>query len=444
MKKLWVLLSLVACWGIIQQTAATTEAQTGLMILTIAALLWMTEAIHLSVTALLIPVLAVLLQVLSVKEALANFAHPIIFLFLGGFALASALHKQGLDKYIALQVLKIARGQTGIACILLFATTALLSMWISNTATTAMMLPIALGMLGGISYESRPRIFWFLLLGISYSASIGGIATLVGSPPNAIAASALKYSFSDWLAVGLPITIVLLPVLWLVLYLVFQPQLKGLSPPEQDLDFVWNTPRLLVLAIFALTATLWIGGEPIGKALGIQKDFDTVVALFAILLLHLSGCVGWKDIEKTTDWGVLLLFGGGLTLSAILKTSGANAWLATQLIQWVDGVGLVALLFTLVLFVIFLTEVSSNTALTALLVPTFISMAGLLGISQELVAITIALAASCAFMLPVATPPNAIVFGSGFIPQKQMMKVGLILNLISAVLITLLVWLLIA
>ncbi|HEA26633.1 MAG TPA: Anion transporter, partial [Ectothiorhodospiraceae bacterium] len=195
-------------WGL----ALELELRTGLAILSMVTILWVTETFHITVTALLIPLLAVISGIFTVAESLVNFAHPIIFLFLGGFALAAALKRQGLDRRIALLVMRIARGQMNLGVILLFAVTAFTSMWISNTATTAMMLPLALGLLSALPYEKNRRTYWFVLLGIAYSANIGGIGTLVGSPPNAIAAAAMGIGFAQWLQFGLPTVLVMFPL----------------------------------------------------------------------------------------------------------------------------------------------------------------------------------------------------------------------------------------
>ncbi|NOR51588.1 MAG: DASS family sodium-coupled anion symporter, partial [Gammaproteobacteria bacterium] len=216
---------LVIYWGL----ELDSQLRVGLSILATITILWVTETFHITITALLIPLLTVLSGTFSVTEALVNFAHPIIFLFLGGFALAAALKSQGLDRRIALLVMQISRGRMSLGVVLLFAATAFTSMWISNTATTAMMLPLALGLLSALPYEQNRKTYWFVLLGIAYSANIGGIGTLVGSPPNAIAAAAVGIGFAEWLLFGLPTVLVMFPLVVGVLWWVLRPNLSGLS-----------------------------------------------------------------------------------------------------------------------------------------------------------------------------------------------------------------------
>jgi sodium-dependent dicarboxylate transporter 2/3/5 len=274
-------------------------------------------------------------------------------------------------------------------------------------------------------------------LGIAYSANIGGIATIVGTPPNAIAASALGLSFYDWLIIALPISLILLPLMWVILYAYLKPNLTLVKSDVLEAQpFIWNRQRILVIIIFIITASLWIFGGFIQDVLGEVKDFDSWVAIIAIIALHGSKVLSWKEFERNTQWGVLLLFGGGLALSAILSQTEANLFLAQQLADLSHGLNLYWLLLLIILFIIFMTEISSNTALSALMIPTFMGMADVMGFDQTMIVSAIALAASCAFMLPVATPPNAIVFSSGYIPQKIMMESGLILNLIFGLIIT--------
>ncbi|MEZ9018012.1 DASS family sodium-coupled anion symporter [Vibrio lentus] len=416
-----------------------TQVNTGLSILVFVAILWLTEAIHVSITALLVPLLAVLFGVFNTPAALANFSNPIIFLFMGGFALAAALNKQELDKAIADKVLILAKGKMSVAVFMLFGVSAGLSMWISNTATTAMMLPLVLGIMNKVDQSEDRNTYVFVLLGIAYCASIGGIATVVGSPPNAIAAAEVGLSFTEWMALGLPITMLLLPVAMIILYVMTKPKLDH----KFELDHApveWTNSKKITLSIFLLTVTLWIFGKPINAMIGGFSKFDSLVAIGAIVLLGASRAVEWKDVEKTTDWGVLILFGGGICLSNILKATGTSVFLAHSLSGFLETAGVLLTILAVVAFVVFLTEFASNTASAALLVPVFATIAEALGMSPVILSALIAVAASCAFMLPVATPPNAIVFASGHIKQKEMMRIGMVLNLVCILILTLFAW----
>ncbi|WP_188010215.1 SLC13 family permease [Vibrio parahaemolyticus] len=416
------------------------QVVTGISILVFVAILWLTEAIHVSITALLIPMLAVFLGVFNTQAALNNFSNSIIFLFLGGFALAAALHKQKLDQALADKVLLIARGRMSVAVFMLFGVSAGLSMWISNTATAAMMLPLVLGVMTKLDAKKNHNTFLFVLLGIAYSASIGGIATLVGSPPNAIAAAEVGLNFTEWMKLGLPISLILMPIAILVLYTMTKPDLSH----KFELDHKpveWTNGKMVTLAIFLLTVTVWIFSKPINTMLGGFAKFDTLVAIGAILLLGASRAVEWKDIEKTTDWGVLILFGGGICLSNVLKATGTSVFLAHSLTGFLEQAGVLLTILSVVAFVVFLTEFASNTASAALLVPVFATIAEALGLSPVILSALIAVAASCAFMLPVATPPNAIVFGTGHIKQKEMMRIGFVLNIACIGALTLFAWL---
>ncbi|HCE1797298.1 TPA: DASS family sodium-coupled anion symporter [Vibrio parahaemolyticus] len=416
------------------------QVVTGISILVFVAILWLTEAIHVSITALLIPMLAVFLGVFNTQDALNNFSNSIIFLFLGGFALAAALHKQKLDQALADKVLLIARGRMSVAVFMLFGVSAGLSMWISNTATAAMMLPLVLGVMTKLDAKKNHNTFLFVLLGIAYSASIGGIATLVGSPPNAIAAAEVGLNFTEWMKLGLPISLILMPIAILVLYTMTKPDLSH----KFELDHKpveWTNGKMVTLAIFLLTVTFWIFSKPINTMLGGFAKFDTLVAIGAILLLGASRAVEWKDIEKATDWGVLILFGGGICLSNVLKATGTSVFLAHSLTGFLEQAGVLLTILSVVAFVVFLTEFASNTASAALLVPVFATIAEALGLSPVILSALIAVAASCAFMLPVATPPNAIVFGTGHIKQKEMMRIGFVLNIACIGALTLFAWL---
>ena len=427
-----VLLSLALAALVWQLVPGANALRSGLALFVLIAGLWMTQALHLSVTALLVPLLAVLAGLLDVRAALASFAHPVIFVFLGGFALAAALQQQGLDRRLAQALLGLAAGRRGWAVALLMAMTAALSMWISNTATAAMMLPLSLGLLDD---EDGPRERAFVLLGVAYSASIGGIGTLVGSPPNAIAAAQAGIGFAEWMRVGIPMVLVLLPLMGLVLWAVLRPSLAGRRKPLAEVPAAqpWTVDQRKTLLIFALTSAGWVAAAPLGRVLGIAAEMDSVVALAAIVALVATGVIDWPGVEQRTQWGVLLLFGGGLTLSAVMASSGASQYLAGGLTALLEGASPLLLLLAVVAFVVFLTELVSNTASAALLVPIFVGVATALGLPPALFAAAIAVSASCAFMLPVATPPNAIVYGTGLLPQATMMRCGLALNLVCIV-----------
>ena len=436
------ILDIVLFFVLLKVLPYESKASAGLALLAFVAVLWLTEALHVTVTALLVPLLAIALDLVSTKQALVAFADPTIFLFFGGFSLATALHIQKLDKMIANKIMALARGNLFIAIIYLFLITSFLSMWMSNTATAAMMLPLAMGILSQLDREKEHNTYVFVLLGIAYSASIGGMGTLVGSPPNAIVASNLHLTFADWLWYGLPIMIILLPLMIGTLYIIFKPKLH--INFEQSFESIeMNSVRVLTLVIFVVIALTWVFSGQINPLisglLGLQKNiasFDSVVALLAAIVICSTGIASWKQIQESTDWGVLMLFGGGLTLSAVLKDSGASKILADSIVFMIEGQHFYLIGLLVATFIIFLTEFTSNTASAALLVPIFISIAQSLGMPEIGLALIIGLGASCAFMLPVATPPNAIVFGSGQVKQSEMVKAGFVLNLVCIIVIS--------
>jgi sodium-dependent dicarboxylate transporter 2/3/5 len=412
------------------------SANKGLAMLFFIGVLWLTEAIHVTITAILVVVVGTLIGIpdFNAEVGLQSFASPIIYLFFGGFALAAALHVQKLDRKIALKILSLSGGKLSTAVLLIFGVTAFLSMWISNTATTAMMLPLALGILTQVDSKEDRGTFVFVLLGIAYSASLGGLGTIVGSPPNAIAAKALDIAFVDWMKFGIPMMLILLPVLLGAMYLFLKPNLNRTMTLQQDDTIHWTKPRVLTIIVFIVTAVSWILSKQIGAAVGIE-DTDAVVALLAAVAVVSLGLVSWKQVSDNTDWGVLMLFGGGIALSNILKVSGASLVLGETVANGIQTAPLLVVMLAISAFIIFLTEFASNTASAALLVPVFVAIAEHMGIPSEVLVLIIGIGASCAFMLPVATPPNAIVFGTGLIKQTEMIRTGVILNIISTVIV---------
>ncbi|APX61785.1 MULTISPECIES: SLC13 family permease [Acinetobacter] len=446
----WILIIIAAIVAFIlyQVLPYDQNASKGLALLAFIGILWLTEAIHITITALLIPILAVLLAMpmadgdalvpITTQAALTTFADPVIFLFFGGFALATALHIQKLDKKIAMWIISLSGGHLGISVLAIFAVTAALSMWISNTATAAMMLPLALGLLSHLDVEKERKTFVFILLGIAYSASIGGLGTIVGSPPNAIAAKALGYDFADWMKIGLPMMFIILPAMLISLYLVLRPKLNHKVQFVTE-DIPWTRSRIAAMLLFICTALAWIFSKKLTENFGISQP-DTWIAILAACMVAILGTATWKQIAENTDWGVLYLFGGGLTLSAILKDSGSSLVLGQTLANTFGDTSPLVIIFVVATFIIFLTEFTSNTASAALLVPVFAAIADQMGMPKEILVIVIGIGASCAFMLPVATPPNAIVFGTGYIQQSEMMKVGFVLNIMCIFLVSLFIY----
>ena len=412
------------------------NANKGLAMLFFIGALWLTEAIHVTITAILVVVIGALIGIpeFDAKIGLQSFANPIIYLFFGGFALAAALHVQQLDRKIALKILSMSGGKLGTAVFLIFGVTAFLSMWISNTATAAMMLPLALGILTQVDREKDRGTFVFVLLGIAYSASLGGLGTIVGSPPNAIAADALGIAFIDWMKFGIPIMLVLLPLLLGAMYFVLKPNLNRKVVLNQNEPIEWSKPRLLTIVVFIATALSWIFSKQLGAALDIT-DTDAVIALTAAVAVVSLGLVSWKQVSDNTDWGVLMLFGGGIALSTVLKVSGASLVLGQTVANALAAAPIIVVMIAVSAFIIFLTEFASNTASAALLVPVFAAIAEQMGLPTEVLVLIIGIGASCAFMLPVATPPNAIVFGTGLIKQSEMIRTGVVLNIIATLIV---------
>lgn len=444
----WIIIAVatVLSIGLYMVLPYETNANKGLALLLFVAIMWFSEAIHISMTAILIPVIAIVISIgkvgadgqtaiFTIKTALVNFADPTIYLFFGGFALATALHIQKIDKKIAMKILSISKSHLGVAILAICLATAALSMWISNTATAAMMLPLVMGILSEIDPKKDRGTFVFALLGVAYSASIGGLGTIVGSPPNAIASKALDYDFASWMKVGFPLMLMIMPVMLITLYFVCRPKLN--VKVSIDIEQIpWNAPRIATMVVFIITALAWIFSKQLTKLTGIAFS-DALIALSATAVIVILKLASWDQIAKGTDWGVLILFGGGLALSAILKDSGASLVLGKEVARIFGGFSHIVIIFVVCIFIIILTEFTSNTASAALLVPVFATIANEIGMPKEILVIVIGVGASCAFMLPVATPPNAIVFGTGHIKQKEMIKAGGYLNIVCIFIISL-------
>ncbi len=407
----------------------------GLALLTFIGILWLTEAFHITVTSLMVPILAIGLGLINTQKALAPFATPIIYMFFGGFVIAAVLQIQQLDKIIANYIVRLAKGNLKLSVAYLFGVTTFLSMWINNTAVAAMMLPLTIGMLKGLNAEKNYRLYAFTLLGMAFCASIGGIGTLVGSAPNAILASQIQVTFTEWLGYGFPVMLLLLPSMLFSLWVILRPNFQvEFSPSLEKVSF--TKKNIITLIIFSVMALLLLFSSLINPwfsgLLGLEKkidSFDSIIALTVVVIIGVTGVAKWKEIQERVEWGVLMLFGGGLTLSIVMKDSGASKIMADTIVQFTNEKPLWVLCFVVSAFIIFLTEFTSNTASAALIMPIVISVAQTLNLPPIALAAIIACGASCAFMLPIATPPNAIVFATGHVKQVDMAKVGFILNL---------------
>lgn len=427
------------------------------------AIWWITEALPIAVTALMPIVLFPLSGGLSLSETTSSYGHKYIFLFIGGFILAIAIEKWNLHKRIALTIIKLIG--TNIVNIILgfMIATAFLSMWISNTATAVMILPVGMAIVMQLkdnpdTKQDENLIFGkALMLSIAYSASIGGMATLIGTPPNLVLAGVIQetfdveITFSQWFSFGFPISILLLVICWFYLTrIAFQFKQKafpgGRNEIKKQLKELGNLSyeEKTVLIVFVFTAFAWITRSFFIKQY-IPAIDDTIIAIsFSILLFILptkkkeGKIMNWTDAIKL-PWGILLLFGGGMALALGFESSGLAQWLGEQMTT-LETLSLFSLLLILISVVNFLTEITSNLATTAMILPVLVPLATILDIHPYFLMVGATVAASCAFMLPVATPPNALVFGSGYLKIDDMVKKGIWMNLISILLLTLIVY----
>jgi sodium-dependent dicarboxylate transporter 2/3/5 len=415
------------------------ELIAGALAITIfAAILWLTEALPLPVTALLIPVGLATVGVFEPTDAYDSFGSSVLFLVLGGYALAVAVEANGVDRWLARKILGLAGTQTIGLLIAFMLTSAVLSMLISNTATTALLLPVVLGILSRQNSDDT-NLSRLLMLGVAYGASIGGVATLTGSAPNAIAAGLLDIDFLKWLSYGLPVSVSMLAVAIPILWWTYRPKQKTITISLGD-NIPLDKGGKRALIVVGITLSLWLFGPLLGGLLQLPSALfsSASVASIAVALLMLTHSVSWKALEKGIHWGVLLLLGGGLSLGRGLTESGAADWLAGMLSSGVGDLPMFTLLLVLVSIGVFATELISNTAVTAKLAPILMGVALQLGMATDSLVVPVTIATSMAFMLPVATPPNALVHASGLVAQRDMMRVGLRLNLAAIAVITLL------
>lgn len=417
---------------------------------------WITEAIPIAVTALVPIVLFPTLGVFSISAATAPYANPLIFLFLGGFVIAIAMEKWNLHKRIAISIVSFVGIKPSSIIIGFMIAAAFLSMWVSNTATAIMMLPIAMSILDLIEREegeSKINFEIVLVLSIAYACNIGGMGTLIGTPPNALLAGfvlenyGIEISFFDWMMVGVPIVLVSLPLMFFVLTkLVYPIKLKVLPGGE---DLIRNQLKELgkissqekkVAFVFISAALMWIFRPLIADFIPGLSDAGIAIGAAALFFMipadkiDNSPLLNWADTVKL-PWGVLILFGGGLSMASAISGTGLATWIGNG-IGALNAWPILLIIIIVITLIVFLTEMTSNTASTAAFLPILASVAIGLGENPLLFAIPVVFGASCAFMLPVATPPNAIVYGSGKITIPEMTKAGLWLNLMFIIVLT--------
>jgi solute carrier family 13 (sodium-dependent dicarboxylate transporter), member 2/3/5 len=423
---------------------------------------WITEAVSISVTALLPLLLFPLFKIMPMDEVGANYGSKIVFLFFGGFILALALEKVNLHKRIALTIIKLTGTSPDRVILGFMIATAFMSMWISNTASTVVMLPIAMSVINLLINDedgfSKPDKNFALsvMLGIAFAANAGGIATVIGTPPNSVLIGLLEneyniqISFVKWMSFGLPFSVLLVSIVYLILVKILFP-CKGLvfgtsnSVINNELNMLGKLSRKEkhVLVIFAVIVSLWIFRSLINQLIPSLGLNDTMISIFGAIVLFAiphnlkkgNFILQWKDTQKLA-WGILILFGGGLALAKGMSTSGIVDVVANSISN--ANISILVAVSLLIILMLFMTELMSNVALTAVLAPVVAGIAIGLEIPILHLLIPVTIASSCAFMLPMATPPNAIVFASGFIKVHQMARAGIILNLISVALLILL------
>ncbi len=408
--------------------------KTGLCILIIIAGLWMTEALPVAITALLIPILATVLGLESLAQSLANFASPVVFLIFGGFILSATLQKHNLDHWFATVILQYCGTHTGKILIGMFGITAFLSMWMSNASATLMMLPILMSIINRLPEAQLKNTQMFALLGLAYSSSLGGIVTLIGTPANIIIGGQLGLDFFQWLVLLGPACLVFFPLMIAIMAWKLKPNLNYAI----DLQVVvpkLNIKQRIVLVIFSLTCISWMISGYLADALNISSGMDTWIVMVTATVLVFVNLLEWDDIEKHTQWGILLLSGGGMCLSALLESSGAGQWLAFNVIDRAIGGDILVFVMVSIIFIILLTEMMSNAAAAALCMPILLISAQSIHFPTPLLAPLVGLTVSMAFMFPISTPPNAIVYGTGKIQLKEMISIGWILNIVAAMFI---------
>ncbi|MEO1252169.1 MAG: SLC13 family permease [Pseudomonadota bacterium] len=442
--------------GLLLSAAALYAARTAglddkivwtIAITTLTAVWWVTEALPIPATSLVPFALFPLAGVLDQRQAAAALGSYVIILLMASFMLSKALSKSGLHERLALYMIHLVGVSGGRLVLGFMVAAAVLSMWISNTATTLMLATMALAIL---SRTDDPKLGAPLLLGIAYAASLGGTATLIGTPPNLIfaenflLATGEEYSFTGWMATGLPIVFLGIPVMWMWL----TRSLKGVTAPALRDPGPWAPDEARTMIVFGLAILMWVTrAEPFGGwsgALGMELAGDSTVAVLAVILMFLvpdgkgGALLDWKTASDI-PWGMLLLFAGGICIASAFRASGLDLLIGENLAM-LATLPVFAMILGLCLSVTFLTEITSNTATANLLMPLLAAVAAGAGIKPELLMIPAVISSSCAFMLPVATAPNAIIYGTGRVSIARMAREGVMLNILIALIVASVCW----
>ena len=423
---------------------------------------WALEAMPLAVTALAPLLLMPSLNILPMRETAGSYAHPILFLLFGGFTLALVIEKCGLHMRAAYKLLSMlgVHARDLIAGLMVIA--AFLSMWISNTSTTIMLLPVAISItvmvrqnFAKLAAQQLDNFEAAVFLGLAYGATLGGISTMIGTAPNAYAVGfiqstyGVEITFLDWMRFGVPLMLIMVPLAWAILTFLLYPidfrmteEIRGIMRRDLTALGPVSTTEKRVMMVFLATVLAWMLRPYLTGALGISGISDTTISIAAVFLLFTvpagdreGALLEWDDMAKL-PWGVLLLFGGGFALAAGITASGLSAWIGSQLAP-LGGMPLLVILLAIATVLIFLTEITSNTATITTFLPIIAALAVSLGQPPLQLIVPVALAASFAFMFPVATPPNAIIFGTGRIRMQQMIRAGLVLNVLGVIVLAL-------
>lgn len=427
------------------------QVQYALAIFVCISMLWTFGALPLPVTALLVPVLLTFYGIFPTAEALMPFADPVVYLLMGGLILAEAFRKHGVDRRLAYSIVSRFGGEVGKILFSFMLVSAVLSMWISNTATVALLIPVVLGIASRAEKE-KGKLSVLFLLGIGIGSAIGGMATVTGSAPNAVASALLAkettWSFVDWMKVGLPTSLVLLVMAWALLQKVFRIETKALeiAPIRKELQEMgpMSVGEKKTIGIFLPTVALWVAGANIGELFGVPPSFmsATIVALGASVLLFATKTLEWQD-ARTISWDIFLVIGAGLALGEGLQQSGAAQWMADQITSATGDFHILAIMLIVAGVSVGMSNFMSNTATAAILAPVLIGMSSVLGVDPKFLVLVCALGVSLSFVTPIGTPPFTLIFSTGLVSRREIAVGGIRVALPAILVVVAMVYLMV-